>query len=293
MIINDIMKLRKKGAKQCDVRNRDTYQMYLNKLLEMALCVYEWENLPEEIDSRYVELTLILEGRIGCTRLPDKYGNKLCMLKVANNGGLNMYENYSKFNVYSPVGDITIPCTDLTGVVGFSNRMRVPYTEDLHHFAERLSDIQRTIDVRNNQHKMPVMYRTNKKGVITLKTIFQKISNNESAVFIDDSLDMTNVIADVKEINFIQDKLQTQLKTVWNDAMLFLGVDNSKQDKKERLVVAEVSGNNEQIALIRDIGLSCRQEFANKVNKMFGTDIKVKYREEQVMEVQTDVSEFE
>jgi len=56
-----------------------------------------------------------------------------------------------------------------------------------------------------------------------------------------------------------------------------LGLNNANQDKKERLVTDEVSANDEQVMASRNIHLKARKTAADKINKMFGLNINVKF----------------
>jgi len=60
--------------------------------------------------------------------------------------------------------------------------------------------------------------------------------------------------------------------------MSLFGINNSNQDKKERLVADEVAANNDQVAVMRAINLNARQEACTKINRLFGTNIWVEYK---------------
>ena len=42
--------------------NNKTYIDYYDRLMELALNVFEWENLPPTVDERFLELTLYEMG---------------------------------------------------------------------------------------------------------------------------------------------------------------------------------------------------------------------------------------
>ena len=54
------------------------------------------------------------------------------------------------------------------------------------------------------------------------------------------------------------------------------------QDKKERLVESEVGANDEQIEQARFNMLDARKEACKKINKMFGLNIDVKFRNDDI-----------
>lgn len=43
--------------------NNATYMQYYNRLTELSISMFEWVNLPESVDPRFLELTLFAEGQ--------------------------------------------------------------------------------------------------------------------------------------------------------------------------------------------------------------------------------------
>lgn len=43
--------------------NNATYIQYYNRLTELAISMFEWINLPDEIDPRFLELLLFARGK--------------------------------------------------------------------------------------------------------------------------------------------------------------------------------------------------------------------------------------
>ena len=84
--------------------NNRTYMMYLERLTELAVSMFEWRNLPETIDPRYLELHLFEKGAV--VYFNDEAVGDLC-LDVATQGRLNVYgypirrRAYSSYNNYT------------------------------------------------------------------------------------------------------------------------------------------------------------------------------------------------
>ena len=64
----------------------------------------------------------------------------------------------------------------------------------------------------------------------------------------------------------------------------FLGINNANQDKRERLVASEVDANDEQVEQARFNMLDARLDACKLINDMFGLDISVKFRNDEVQQ---------
>ena len=83
--------------------NNRTYLQYLQRLTELAISMFKWENLPSTVDPRYLELHLFENGCVVYFN-DDVIGN-LC-LDCAVQGRLDVYgypilrRAYSSYNNY-------------------------------------------------------------------------------------------------------------------------------------------------------------------------------------------------
>lgn len=88
--------------------------------------------------------------------------------------------------------------------------------------------------------------------------------------------------------SYVVDKLQNALRQ-W-ELMFdnYVGIPNSPVNKKERVVIAEISSNNVESRTLSDIWLETLNKTAGLVNKMFNTNVSFKYRHE----VENDITEL-
>ena len=92
---------------------------------------------------------------------------------------------------------------------------------------------------------------------------------------------------------YVADKLY-QLKTqIWNEALTYLGISNLNIQKKERMITDEVQRNQGGTIASRYSRLEARREAVDKINRMFGTDISVDYREDFQITNENDTGEGE
>ena len=75
------------------------------------------------------------------------------------------------------------------------------------------------------------------------------------------------------------DKLNELKREIWSEALTFLGINNVNVNKKERLITNEVENNQGSIVSSRFSRLEQRRQAVKRINKMFGLNIEVNFRE--------------
>ena len=147
-------------------------------------------------------------------------------------------------------------------------------------FAKRLYNLDRIIDVNANAQKTPVLVQGTEKQRLTLVNLYKEFDGNAPFIFGDKNLDLNSLRAISTNAPYVADKLY-QLKTqIWNEALTYLGISNLNIQKKERMITDEVQRNQGGTIASRYSRLEARREAVDKINRMFGTDISVDYRED-------------
>ena len=75
---------------------------------------------------------------------------------------------------------------------------------------------------------------------------------------------------------YLIDKLTVHKHEVWNEALTFLGIDNSNVDKKERLITDEVRSNDELISYYLKCFYETRKQACDMINEKFLKDSDLK-----------------
>ena len=266
------------------IMNNATYIQYFNRLVELSVSVFEWQGLPETVDPRYLELHLFQNGSMVYFR--DEVMGDLCLDCIAN-GQFDVYGNPISRRAYSSYNQYQKTLNESDSVIIWNNYLRQPSVLDVKMFAKRLYNLDRIIDVNANAQKTPVLVQGTEKQRLTLVNLYKEFDGNAPFIFGDKNLDLNSLRAISTNAPYVADKLY-QLKTqIWNEALTYLGISNLNIQKKERMITDEVQRNQGGTIASRYSRLEARREAVDKINRMFGTDISVDYREDfQMMRVQ-------
>ena len=239
--------------------------------------MFEWENLPDSMDERFLEMTLFEDGQAIVFR-DDVMG--LLGLQVMIGGPLNVYRVPINRRAYAVNGYQNPDLTPDNSVIVFNNMLRTNSYRDVMFFARKLYEVDRAIDVNVKGQKTPKVILCDENERLTMLNLFMKYDGNQPFIFGTKNLDLKSIQTLDTSSPYLSDKLY-QLKTqIWNEALTYLGISNVNFNKKERLVSDEVLRNSGSTVSSRYTRLNMREKAADEINRMFGTDIRVKYRED-------------
>lgn len=259
------------------VLNNLTYRQYLNRLTELAISMFEWKNLPDTVDARYLELHLFETGPM--IYFKDEVIGDLCLDCIVN-GRLDVYGNPLLRRAYSGYNNYQKLLKYNNSVIIWNNYLHSTSILDVEMFARRLYNIDRIIDINANAQKTPVLLQGSEKQRLTLLNLYKEYDGNAPFIFGDKNLDINSLKAFNTNAPYVCDKLY-QLKTqIWNEALTYLGISNINIQKKERLITDEVTRNQGGTIASRYSRLESRRQAVEKINDMFGTNIEVNYRED-------------
>ena len=257
--------------------NNITYMQYFNRLTELAISMFEWQNLPPTVDPRYIELHLFQNGSM--VYFNDDVVGNLC-LDCLPNGNFDVYGNPVNRRAYSSYNNYQRDLNEDNSIIIWNNYLRTNSITDIKIFSKRLYLLDRIIDVNANAQKTPVLVQGTEKQRLTLLNLYKEFDGNSPFIFGDKNLDLNALKCLNTGAPYVADKIY-QLKTqVWNEALTYLGISNISIQKKERLITDEVTRNQGGTIASRYSRLQARREAVDKINAMFGTNISVNYRED-------------
>lgn len=265
--------------------NNMTFSYYYYKLMLIARSLFVWENLPNNMDERWIEKYLFTSGK--CIFYKDPVMGFM-VAGLAQQGSINCYgdptsvapvaENY----VYS--GEQLINGENC--YVIRNNDLMLPTFPTIRLYSYKLTNLDRAIDTNVEAQKTPILVRCSDRERLSLKNAINQRRDNEPVIWSTDQSNLSDMVStlDLNAPAVFKD-LQTQKHMVLNEVFTDLGINNANMDKRERMVANEVEANNEQVKASEDVMLKVREEACKQINRIFGLNISVKRRKlEQIPE---------
>lgn len=258
------------------ILNNATFRQYYNRLVELSISMFEWKNLPDTIDPRFLELTLFTDGQ--AVFFEDEVMGFLCLQNMLG-GQFDVYRIPVDRRAYAVNGyQKRLDNTD--SVIIWNNYLHTNSMLDVQMFAKRLYNLDRAIDVNANAQKTPILLLCDESERLSLENIYMQYDGNMPVIKAQKSLNPNAFTVLNTDAPYVADKLY-QLKTqIWNEALTYLGISNINITKKERLITDEVTRNQGGTIASRYSRLQSRREACKKINEMFGLDIWCDYRED-------------
>jgi Phage Connector (GP10) len=242
--------------------------MLWRMLLEISLNRFKWEGLPKEVNIRWMEMALC-KGALSVF-LFDRRVDRYFALPGSGKGPLNMVGDFIEFLVWgNPEGTRTVAAEDVVPI--WANYTRIPDLDIIAIYAHRLAELDRTIEINSMNARRSKILSLTENGSLTAKMINDKIEAGAAAIPTSNGVDIGNMVqaldlgvdpATILNVSVLRSR-------IWQEAMMMLGVNGANQDKKERLVAAEVSGNDDMVAAIRATNLQARQQACEQINDKY------------------------
>lgn len=262
--------------------NAATYQLYVDRLMELSISMFQWENVPDSIDVRFLETVLFQNGSAVFFKdgdLGDEVDGSYLALPVAMNGRWDVYNVPMQRRAYAS-NNYQKQLDKDDSVIIYNNMIRTNSILMCEVYARRLWNLDRIIDVNANAQKTPVLVVCDEQQRLTAINVYKEWDGNQPVIFGDKNLDMKILQVLKTDAPYVGDKIY-QLKTqVWNEALTYLGISNINYQKKERMISDEVLRNQGGTIASRYSRLDARRQAADQINRMFGLDIEISYKED-------------
>lgn len=269
---------------------------WFSMLWNRVVSLYEWKGKDFEgkdatLNADYLEYTLMTQGE-ACF-IKDKKG--LLRGLRCSRIGLDPYNFPITLLATNPVlgnlqGKVNKDCVWIR-----NNKFATPTIETIKYYATQLAKVQISLNVSLSNNRMTKVFQaesdeqaqairkmvddidSGKLAVIQKPDIFSQIMGGA-----DNSGNGIPVYSTPSE--YLADKYLENMREILNDFYTTFGVNSSGANmiKHERNLSSEVNSNNQQIMINRVYWLEPRQKAAELASELFGTEITVDLREEDI-----------
>ena len=251
------------------ISNNTTFQKYYNQFMLLALNMFEWENLPDGIETRHIEKPLIEYGYSFFYN--DEDFGFVCLPCTIT--GFNIYNEPTRVQINNQIIHKSMDIDE--GVLILNNDLRTGLYPIIINYASRLSEIETSINTNIFQQKFPFIVECSKDNEYSVRQMLKNIHENEPYILVKKKLDLMDIKIDDLSVPYVADKLLDDKKKIESELLTLFGLNNVA-DKKERLIVDEANANNDYINRNVDLLYKNRQLACDEINKKFGLNISVK-----------------
>lgn len=285
--INQYNAMRSPSTVHC--RNTALVEYYTRYLFQKVISVFEFEGLPEAWADNYFKYVLFGYGVIAVI-YTDKYG------VICQDCGL------SGFDVFYQPTRCVIANPHLPGLKEFKIhenceiiKLQPDYGSVMDlvtTYADLMALALETTGANLLNSKLSyVFFAENKTAAESFKKLYDRVASGEPMAVIDKNLLLEDgtpawqMFTQNVGQNYITDRLLNDMKTLEDQFNTVIGVPNANTQKRERMITDEVNANNVDTQCRVNLWLETMNKDIEQVNKMFGTDIKVKYRYDDITKV--------
>lgn len=278
--------------------NNTKLRMYFQKyLLQKAISVFKWENLPEEWDEDYFKYTLYGLGYIAV--LNTKSFGVICQGGAL--GGYNLYYRPSYIIVTNPLikesitAYINKDCAVIKLQPDYSSIMDI-----VSYYADQMALGAEALGMNLVNVKTGVVFPADDKALAeSYKKMFDKINSGDPAVVVGKKLfDQEGkpawfpFVQNMKQ-NYIASDILSDMRKIEAMYDTDIGIPNANTDKAERLIVDEVNANNVETATRCELWLESIRKGVKKANEFYGLNISVDWRVDPKTDIKDNWSDRE
>lgn len=270
-----------------DGQNAIVTEFYRKRLRTLVKGRFE-VTCPDEWDKDYFLNMLINRGYFLITDSRIGVNPFKCSLH-----GLNYMNLPTKATVATPVMPSFQRTLDEDAVLIYLERLYgnyfYNYSELIRFYAVKLAMCDISIDVNLlNTRIAHVIEVESKAQAATVDSAYDKLSNGEPLVVLrKDTLSGAGINAifnNVQNTYIVNDILDSK-RTIINEFLTAIGVNNANTDKKERVIESEVAANDMELDINTVVVRERLKEQCKKASDMFGIDFSIKVKEYDAREM--------
>lgn len=257
--------------------NYKTYLNYQSKMLNLALNVFQFNNLDPYIDISKVNYSLLYNGSVAFFK--DDVTEKLLAMPYTSVGSLDYYGRpqairplpyYGAYNrtLYKKRGEF---------VIMYDNEAHIPIYPRITASAERMALIKRTMDINIEEQQTSRYWKTSEEKKLSLQKALEQIDSKNHAILTYDGLDLADMTGILLPAPYVADKLNEAKKEEWSEFLEDIGITSNTVQKKERVITDEIFTSMGGTIASRYNRYESRKKAIDEINELFGTNIEVAF----------------
>lgn len=267
---------RKRKFAESAARNSATYWGYFDRLAQIYMSSIEFPGLPETVDQRYMMRQLLMSGK--CIGFEDD-ALGVVVLSDTSGGRLDVYGYPMIRRAQSEyTGQYFGGLNSSNSVIIYNDLMRTTPVNVLSTYAERLANIDRTIDTNVNAQRTPIMILCEENQKLTMENLYMQYAGNQPVIFGASGLNLNGIHALNTGAPYVSGELYELKVKIWNEALTYIGIPNVSEQKKERLIKDEVERGQGGTIACRFSRMDALREGWEKMNEMFGLNVKPRFK---------------
>ena len=263
------------------VKNTALHKFFKRYLFQKAVGVFKW-TLPKTWNPYYFKYVLFAWGFIGVVET-DKYG-VICQAGAPY--GYDIFYQPTNLIITNPLlkgsldPQIGKTCSVIKLQPDWGGIMDL-----VDYYADMMALAAETMGVNWMNSHLSYIFPADKQTVAeSYKKMFDRVASGEPAVVIDKALFREDGSASWEPFtqnigqNYIADRLILDLQKLEDEFDTKIGIPNAN-NKRERLITAEVEANNSEAKVLADTWLENLQQGVEQTRDLFGlTDLSVSLR---------------
>lgn len=261
-----------------------------SELQELYMSPFIWVNLPDTVNERFIEYSLMTNGQATFFNEPDV--GFVC-LRSASITKPNMYGEPVKVQVWGNNGFTkrlnVSESEEREGICIHDNRSRRIPTNRLIRYSKRILDKELTIDINVHQQKTPRIWYTDHDNESSVRRILDKVGGNTTDLILATNIkDYTQFDAVLKPSPFVADKVRIEKTQLWGEALEFMGISSTNTQKKARLTPDEAEDSNGHAHHKLMNRFNERKIAIKKINKFFDLNISIELNKDFLDSMETE-----
>lgn len=250
---------------------------YREYLLKKILSRFEFDGLPSYWDMDYFLEVLFLDGKICITDtaagvLPLRCGTT----------GTGIFEQPTECQIANPVlgsfrRTIDVDCALIKLQYNYAGCGWL-----INRYATMLAMCDSSVATNLMNTKVTYVFKASSKAQAeTMKNMYDQITQGKPAVFVGENgaINEENMFVMPAKQNFIAEDIQILKRKIINEFLTEIGINNTNQDKRERLTDDEVNANNDEVYANIQHWFDNISDGINRANKLYNLGLSVKVRE--------------